>query len=380
MTPSDFYALLHSIQSSEIEVYHHGKAEYANDPDNIFANFDRISTQLGLTREQVLLVYAQKHWDGIVSYVNGHRSQREDIRGRIKDLRMYLALLWGLVDDGSETEILLKPEKDSIIPGMVVETYDEFTDNSLWYAPLKSGQTVTFRIDDEEFRVVVNKVEISKDDDGNDMVTYILNKNDQIVESSEEHECDPSKGCGVEQKTEEIVNISKILSVDQDGLIAKLEVLVGTEDCSVCLDALTNGKLLRFQVDQSTGFYANIMGLNRLESEAFILDLVAKGRLDTLIFNSSKREGVYYRAFDDSGVEEGRKRTKEVKSIIPEEEDRLDEITSFICPQDGRFDSVEINWLDRTCKLRRNGKVIFQKRLRRKIENPLAVADTGQKD
>lgn len=129
MTPSDFYTLLHSIQSSEIEVCHQGQVEYANDPDNIFASFDRISSQLGLTREQVLLVYALKHWDGIVSYVNGHRSQREDIRGRIKDLRMYLALLWGMVDDGSETEILLKPEPDSIIPGMVVETYDEFGDD-----------------------------------------------------------------------------------------------------------------------------------------------------------------------------------------------------------------------------------------------------------
>lgn len=102
MTPSDFYILLHSIQSHEIEVCHQGQAEYANDPDNVFANFDRISTQLGLTREQVLLVYALKHWDGIVSYVNGHRSQREDIRGRIKDLRMYLALLWGMVEESGE--------------------------------------------------------------------------------------------------------------------------------------------------------------------------------------------------------------------------------------------------------------------------------------
>lgn len=182
MTPSDFYTLLHSIQSHEIEVYHQGQAEYANDPNNIFANFDRISTQLGLTREQVLLVYALKHWDGIVSYVNGHRSQREDIRGRIKDLRMYLALLWGMVDDQPETEIFLKPEVDSIIPGMAVETNYEFPDNSLWYVPLKSGQTVTFRIDDDEFDVVVNKIEISKDDEGNGAVTYVLSSDDNIAE------------------------------------------------------------------------------------------------------------------------------------------------------------------------------------------------------
>lgn len=290
MTPSDFYALLHSIQSSEIEVCHQGQAEYANDPDNIFANFDRISSQLGLTREQVLLVYALKHWDGIVSYVNGHRSQREDIRGRIKDLRMYLALLWGMVDDGSETEIFLKPDPDSIIPGMVIEmNYEspDYLDNSIRYIPMQPGQVVTFRIDDEEFKVVVNKVEISKDDDGNDVVTYVMSKDDNVVES---------------EKPEEIVNISKILSVDQDGLMAKLRVLAGIEDFSVCFDALTSGKLLRFQVDQSTGFYATISGLYRgqLESETLLLDLIAKGRLDTLISGSSKGEGVeYHRVFKD---------------------------------------------------------------------------------
>lgn len=205
MNPSDFYTLLHSIQSSEIEVCHQCQAEYANDPDNIFANFDRISTQLGLTREQVLLVYAQKHMDGIVSYVNGHRSQREDIRGRIKDLRMYLALLWGMVDDSYYSELEESAEKHG---GKVsyldakVETNYEFADNSLWYVPLQSGQVVTFRIDDEEFKVVVNKVEISKDDDGNDVVTYILSKDGQIVESGEEHECDPSKDCGERKRRE----------------------------------------------------------------------------------------------------------------------------------------------------------------------------------
>jgi len=31
--------------------------------------------------------------DGILSWVNGHQSQREEVNGRIKDLRVYLAIL-----------------------------------------------------------------------------------------------------------------------------------------------------------------------------------------------------------------------------------------------------------------------------------------------
>lgn len=99
MTAEQFTALLSRIQEEEREVRTQGQAEYARDPNNVFANFDRLSTLLSLPREQILLVYAYKHIDGIISHINGHRSQREDIRGRIKDLRMYLALLWGMIDE-----------------------------------------------------------------------------------------------------------------------------------------------------------------------------------------------------------------------------------------------------------------------------------------
>lgn len=103
MNKSTFDNLLTHIQSAERQVRDDGQREYAQDNDNVFANFDRVAKHLNLTREQVLLVYALKHWDGIVSYVKGHKSQREDIRGRIKDLRLYLALLWGMVDEDTAT-------------------------------------------------------------------------------------------------------------------------------------------------------------------------------------------------------------------------------------------------------------------------------------
>ena len=93
-----------------------GQKEYAQNDKNVFANFERIATKLSnpasrpdipkedpvfskITRERVLLVYLLKHIDGICAHVDGHESQREDIRGRIKDAIVYLMLLWGMVEE-----------------------------------------------------------------------------------------------------------------------------------------------------------------------------------------------------------------------------------------------------------------------------------------
>ena len=75
-----------------------GQKEYARSKDNAFANFERIADNLNLDREEVLLVYLLKHIDGISSFVKGHQSQREDIRGRITDAIVYLCLLWGMIE------------------------------------------------------------------------------------------------------------------------------------------------------------------------------------------------------------------------------------------------------------------------------------------
>jgi len=40
-----------------------------------------------------------KHIDGICAYVKGHKSQRENVRGRMTDVIVYLCLLWGMIDD-----------------------------------------------------------------------------------------------------------------------------------------------------------------------------------------------------------------------------------------------------------------------------------------
>ena len=78
-----------------------GQKEYAHKKDNVFANFERIGEAVGISREKVLMVYLLKHVDGIKAYVNGYKSQREDIRGRLSDIIVYSMLLWGMVEENS---------------------------------------------------------------------------------------------------------------------------------------------------------------------------------------------------------------------------------------------------------------------------------------
>lgn len=79
-----------------------GQKEYARKSLNAFANFERVGDNLGIDKKEVLLVYLLKHIDGICSYVKGHKSQREDVRGRITDVIVYLCLLWGMVEENDK--------------------------------------------------------------------------------------------------------------------------------------------------------------------------------------------------------------------------------------------------------------------------------------
>ena len=73
-----------------------GQKEYAHGRENVFANFERGARALDISREKVLMTYLLKHIDGISAYVKGHKSQREDITGRITDAIVYLMLLWAM--------------------------------------------------------------------------------------------------------------------------------------------------------------------------------------------------------------------------------------------------------------------------------------------
>ena len=81
------------------ETREQGQKEYARNQNNAFANFERVGENLGIKKEEVLLVYLLKHIDGICSFVKGHKSQREDVRGRLTDAIVYLCLLWGMIEN-----------------------------------------------------------------------------------------------------------------------------------------------------------------------------------------------------------------------------------------------------------------------------------------
>lgn len=98
MKKEDFAKHLEGIFDRLRAVREAGQKEYAHGAtDNAFNNFERNAAELGIPREKVLWIFAMKHKDGILAYLNGHRSQRESVHERIKDLMLYLALLDGMI-------------------------------------------------------------------------------------------------------------------------------------------------------------------------------------------------------------------------------------------------------------------------------------------
>lgn len=97
MSRAEANVSVQKMLKKEFVLWQSGQKEYARSP-NIFANFTRLAENLDMSPEQILTVYAVKHLDGIISWVNGHKSQREDVRGRINDLRVYLSILYLMVE------------------------------------------------------------------------------------------------------------------------------------------------------------------------------------------------------------------------------------------------------------------------------------------
>mgnify|MGYP003145697625 CR=1 FL=1 len=76
-----------------------GQKEYAHGQKDVFANFRRVAKSIDANMQKVLWVYFLKHIDGISAYIKGHKSQRENVRGRIIDAMVYLALFYGMVEE-----------------------------------------------------------------------------------------------------------------------------------------------------------------------------------------------------------------------------------------------------------------------------------------
>ena len=104
MNRNEMQSIMKRIINVVSETRDAGQVEYARNTDNVFANFERVASFTNTTREKALLTYMIKHIDGLCSYADGHRSQREDVRGRLTDIIVYCLLFWGMVEDNAEQE------------------------------------------------------------------------------------------------------------------------------------------------------------------------------------------------------------------------------------------------------------------------------------
>lgn len=103
MKKDEFNELFLDIMMKVKKTRDEGQKEYAHTEENVFANFERVASSLDISKEKALMVYLMKHMDGINAWIKGHKSQREDVRGRIKDAIVYLCLLWGMaIEDTTE--------------------------------------------------------------------------------------------------------------------------------------------------------------------------------------------------------------------------------------------------------------------------------------
>ena len=99
MKHSEMHKLMDGILKEVTMTRDSGQKEYAHDENDVFANFNRVANLLEEDRKKVLMTYMLKHIDGIAAYVKGHKSQREDVTGRITDCIVYLMLLWGMIEE-----------------------------------------------------------------------------------------------------------------------------------------------------------------------------------------------------------------------------------------------------------------------------------------
>ena len=123
MKHSEMHKLMDDILKEVVVTRDSGQREYAHDDDNVFANFNRVAHLLEIDRKKVLMTYMLKHVDGIAAFVKGHKSQREDVRGRITDCIVYLMLLWGMIED--EDGIISRKEKHTSLRNVLNEFSDE---------------------------------------------------------------------------------------------------------------------------------------------------------------------------------------------------------------------------------------------------------------
>ena len=114
----DLDTLMRRVFREEIlDLSRQGQKEYASNND-AFSNFKEQGEELGLDPKVILWVHAMKHKSGIASYLKGVKSQREDVRGRINDLIVYLFILRGIIEE-EDSQKKMEQERREVLRDQV---------------------------------------------------------------------------------------------------------------------------------------------------------------------------------------------------------------------------------------------------------------------
>jgi hypothetical protein len=96
MTSAEFLELYQAMAREELVTFQAKNADYADRTGgNVLSQFDRLAWLLDVTPEMVLMIYLEKHL-----IAPAHKP----IAGRIKDARVYLAMLRAMVERGGADE------------------------------------------------------------------------------------------------------------------------------------------------------------------------------------------------------------------------------------------------------------------------------------
>lgn len=122
MEREKFNAMLEEMFSEEMQIGETKAVEYTQTNDRL-DNFKRIGAEICCPHCQkpvgpmvVWWIYFKKHVDSIRKFVCSGKVLSEPIEGRIKDGRVYLSLLRGLVVEQRETEEVGQPIKPDAEP------------------------------------------------------------------------------------------------------------------------------------------------------------------------------------------------------------------------------------------------------------------------
>jgi len=98
MLSKEFELKISEMSSEVSKMLIAGGKEYSD--MDVLSHFKIGSRELGITKYQILLVFARKHWLGIVRYaLNPTTKQRDSLKGRIADLIAYLILLYAMHEE-----------------------------------------------------------------------------------------------------------------------------------------------------------------------------------------------------------------------------------------------------------------------------------------